>query len=30
MIYTAGRDEVWPIPETEMETNPLMKQNPGY
>lgn len=30
MIYTTGRDEVWPIPETEMETNPLMKQNPGY
>ena len=30
MVYTNGRDEVWPIPETEMETNSKMVQNPGY
>lgn len=30
MIYTKNRDEVWPIPQNEMETNSLMVQNPGY
>lgn len=29
-IYDPSRDDLWPIPETEMLANPNMTQNPGY
>ncbi|MCD8294988.1 MAG: RagB/SusD family nutrient uptake outer membrane protein [Clostridia bacterium] len=28
--FTLNKDEVWPIPDTEIETNPDITQNPGY
>lgn len=29
-IYKINKDELWPIPQTEIDTNPQIKQNPGY
>lgn len=28
--YKKGKDELWPIPQTELDTNPLFKQNNGF
>ena len=29
--YRSGKDELWPIPQTELDTNPLINENnPGY
>lgn len=30
VVYTPNKDEYWPIPQSEMDANPLLKQNPGY
>lgn len=33
LVFTVGRDELWPFPYTEMKTNPLIGEennNPGY
>ena len=33
LVFTVGRDELWPFPYTEMITNPLIGEennNPGY
>lgn len=29
-LFTPGRDELWPIPESERNLNPGLVQNPGY
>ena len=29
-LFTQGRDELWPIPESERNLNPGLAQNPGY
>ena len=29
-MFRTGRDELWPIPESERNLNPRLKQNPGY
>lgn len=28
--FTRDQDEVWPIPQSELDVNPLLVQNPGY
>ena len=29
-VFNPNRDYLWPIPTTEISTNPAMEQNPGY
>jgi hypothetical protein len=29
-VFDPTRDYLWPIPQTEIELNPSMTQNPGY
>jgi len=28
--FDAARDYFWPIPQTELDLNPALEQNPGY
>jgi hypothetical protein len=30
VVYKINKDEYWPIPQSEMDVNPNLKQNPGY
>jgi hypothetical protein len=30
VVYKINKDEYWPIPQSEMDANPNLKQNPGY
>lgn len=30
VVYKVNKDEYWPIPQSEMDANPSLKQNPGY
>lgn len=30
VVYRINKDEYWPIPQSEMDANPSLKQNPGY
>jgi len=30
VIYQVGKDELWPIPQVEIDANPQIEQNPGY
>jgi len=30
VVYKTNKDELWPIPQQERDTNPNLVQNPGY